>query len=259
MARSSLICRSCMTAIWLHSCWFSSRRFFTSLVSICTARASIATALSSPSPQPSPPSPAPSASSLSPSPSSPSSLSPSMSSPSLLPRATSPSLRARLPGRPTVVGTVIDGSAAALAAGGAGLRGRRLRVRAGKSEHSSARPMRTHRRHGRVESQALCALRHRLQARTRCGPFESKAADVKVGAEDEADVKVDDEGKTEEGATVEGEGKKLDGSITSSGGMSSPSCCCAWRAPSGRRCSIPSRFVLPFFTLDLRSTFFSSS
>lgn len=154
MARSSLICRSCMTAIWLHSCWFSSRRFFTSLVSNCTARASIATTLSSPSPPPSPPSPAPSASSLSPSPSSPSlsSLSPSTSSPSLSPRATSPSPRARLPGRPTSIGTVVaDGSAALMAVGaGAGLRGRRLRVRAGTSEHSSARPMRTHRRHGRV-------------------------------------------------------------------------------------------------------------
>lgn len=101
------------------------------------------------------------------------------------------------------------------------------------------------------ESQALCALRHRLQARTRCWPFASKAADVKAAAEDEADVKVEDEeGKTEEGATGEGKGKKqLDGSITSSGGMSIPSCCCAWwRVPSGRRCSIPLRFVFNLFS-----------
>jgi hypothetical protein len=79
-------------------------------------------------------------------------------------------------------------------------------------------------------------------------------------AEDEADVKVEDEeGKTEEGATVEGKGKKqLDGSITSSGGMSIPSCGCAWwRVPSGRRCSIPLRFVFTFFSnlIFLRSPF----
>jgi hypothetical protein len=92
-------------------------------------------------------------------------------------------------------------------------------------------------------------LRHRLQARTRCWPFASKAAEVKAAAAEDVKVEDEEEGKTEEGAPVEGKGKKqLDGSITSSGGMSIPSCGCAWwRVPSGRRCSIPLRFVFTFF------------